>query len=116
MKKLVLVALALAILVVTGCASVSTARTNAFKGLSCEDKSPTVALYATRTGLYFITFPLWTENGRDVDVHETLSDLATEARGQGYTTLNTVVCAEAPYSFPWIFWIKTAHVSATATK
>ena len=116
MKKLVLVALALVILVVTGCASVSTGRTNAFKGLACEDKSPTVALCATRTGLYFITFPLWTENGRDVDVHETLSDLCTEAKGQGYTKLNTVVSSEEPYFFPYILWIKTCTVSATATK
>ena len=116
MKKLVLVALALLILVVSGCASVSTARTNAFKGLTCEDKSPTVGLYATRSGLYFITFPLWTEGGRDVDVHETVSDLATAAKGQGYTRLDNVVMHEDSYVFPYIFWIKGASVSATATK
>lgn len=114
MKKLALVSLALVILFVSGCASVSIARGPAFKGLMCEDNSQTIGLYATRTGLYFLTFPLWTEGGRDVNINETVADLATEAKGQGATKLNTVVSQEDSYCFPWIFWIKSARVSATA--
>lgn len=114
MKKCTLITLALIMLFVAGCANVSTARSSSFKGLPCEDNSQSIGLYATRTGLYFITFPLWTEGGRDVDVNETVADLATAAKGQGATKLYTVVSQEDSYCFPWIFWLKTARVSATA--
>ena len=116
MKKLTLIALALIVLAISGCAGVSTARSTAFNGMTCEDGSPTIGLYAYRWGLYFVTFPLWTEGGREVSFHETLSDLTKAAKAQGATKLHTVVAEDPEYVFPNIFWIKRASVSATAGK
>ena len=116
MKKTMLVVLALLVVVISGCANISTARTNAFNRMVCEDNSSSIGLYATRSGLYFITFPLWTEGGRDVNYQETLSDLTKAATAQGYTKLYTVVAEDEEYEFPNIFWIKTASVSATVAK
>lgn len=118
MKKVVLSLVLLAVLVLAGCADVSVAKNSAFRTMPC-DGNQSIGLLASRSGLYFLpTYPLWTDGGREVNFHETLSDLTAAARAQGATQITTVVPREESVWLPFTFvlWYKKATVSAIASK
>ncbi len=119
MKKVVLSLVLLTVLVLAGCASVSTASQASFRGMSCEGSAPTKGYLASRSGLYFLpTYPLWTDESREVNFKETLADLTKQATADGATKLNTVVPQEESVWLPFTFvlWYKKCTVSATATR